>query len=361
MSDPCHGPSPTASQRRPLSWRRRLCFWGIFLVYLALLTEIGTRSYWKFHRKLSFFDTSEIWHTFFPEWKNTDVDHVALNKNDGVYDVLILGGSVVNEGFGDIGVRLEKGLAERIGRPVKVCNLSFAARTSRDSLIKYRELKRQHFDLVVVYHGINDTRMNGCPPGLYRDDYTHCSWYHKIKLYQQHVEKRWLVFPFTLRYMAASILDQLPLGLYTPRMNPRDEWLDYGATVKTGPAFRQNLSEIVALAQERGARVMLMTFAYHLPQAAGGVERPENGRDYACGASLVGIWGRPQHVAAGIDAHNQGVKEIVAANPDILFVDQQAHMPKDSAHFYDCCHYTQEGCAAFIRNIFDAVGDKLEK
>lgn len=340
-------------QRRPLSRRRKLFFWMIFLVYLALLTEVGTRCYWRFARKLSFFDTSEIWHTFYPEWVNTGVDHVALDKEDGVCDVLILGGSVVNEGFGDIGVRLEKGLQEQLGRPVRVCNLSFAARTSRDSLIKYRELERQHFDMVVVYHGINDTRMNNCPAKLYREDYSHCSWYHKIILFQKHVEKKWLAFPFTLHYTAVSILDQLPLGMYTPRMNPRDEWLEYGATVKTANAFHNNLGEIASLARQRGARVVLMTFAYHLPQAVTGA--PEKEEDYAVGRSLVEIWGRAKDVAAAIDAHNQQVTQLVRGQPDILFVDQHGLMVKNGSQFYDCCHFTRAGCAAFVRNILDRL------
>lgn len=338
-----------AGRRRPLSRRRKLLFFSIFMVYLVLLTELATRCYWTFARKLSFVDTTQIWHTFYPEWVNTGVDHVALDKNDGVYDVLLLGGSVVNEGFGDIGVRLEKGLQEQLRRPVRVCNLSFAARTSRDSLIKYRELNRQHFDLVVVYHGINDTRMNNCPASLYRDDYLHCAWYHKIAMFQQHVEKKWLVCPFTLRYMAVSIVDQLPLGWYTPRMNPRDEWLEYGATVKTANAFHNNLSEIASLARQRGARVLLMTFAYHLPQAAAGA--PENQNDHAVGRSLVEIWGRPRDVAAAIDAHNLQVNQIVREQPDILLVDQQARITKDKSQFYDCCHFTREGCASFVGNI----------
>lgn len=358
MSD-CTTAESSPSARRPPSWRRRLCFWIAFLIYLAVLTELGTRAYWKFVRKLSFFDTSEIWYTFYPEWANTDVDHIALDKDDGIFDVLILGGSVVNEGFGDIGVRFEKGLAQRLGRPVRVCNLSFAARTSRDSLIKYRALERQHFDLVVVYHGINDTRMNGSPAKEFRDDYSHCAWYHKLQLFQQHREKKWLVFPFTLRYMAVSIIDQLPLDWYTPRMNPRDQWLDFGQTIKTGNAFRENLSEIVSLAQRRGARVLLMTFAYHLPHALSGAERPGDDPDYASGTSLVGVWGRPQHVALGIDTHNRIVKDIVAANPHILFVDQQVRMPGDSAHYFDCCHFTGEGCGVFVRNILDGVSDQL--
>lgn len=349
-------PFVSPSLRPPLPWRRRLLFGSIFLLYVAALLEIGARCYWKFARELSYLDSSEVCRKFYAEWDLSRVDQVALDPDDGVYDVLILGGSVVNEGFGDIGARLEKGLGERLGRKVRVCNLSFAARTSRDSLIKYRALQSQRVDLVVVYHGINDTRMNACPPTRFRDDYSHCAWYHKIQLFQQHREKRWLAFPFTLHYLAISILDKLPLGMYTPRMTPRDKWLEYGATVKTQSAFRNNLNAIVALAQQRGARVLLMSFAYHLPHVTAD---GENERDYASGQSLAGIWGMPRHIAAALDAHNQEVQEIVRANANVLYVDQQTLMPKDADRFHDCCHFTEAGCALFVGNILDGVGDDL--
>ena len=99
---------------------------------------------------------------------------------DDLYDVLILGGSVVSDGFGSVGAQLAEELTARHGVRVRVHNVGARAHTSRDSLLKYRRLWRQKFDLVVVYHGINEVRANNCPPDLFREDYSHYSFYRNV-------------------------------------------------------------------------------------------------------------------------------------------------------------------------------------
>src|SRR5258707_744797 len=68
-----------------------------------------------------------------------------------------------------------------ISESPNVLSESGVAGSSRDSLIKYLQLGDDQFELVIVYDGINDVRMNCCPREQFRDDYSHCSWYYEIQ------------------------------------------------------------------------------------------------------------------------------------------------------------------------------------
>jgi hypothetical protein len=196
---------------------------------------------------------------------------------------------------------------------------------------------------------------------MYRGDYRHCDWYHKIYLYQQSHTAPVLLFPYTLEYTAISACDALNLGLYVPRHDPAPAWLDQGSDLKTPKSFRENLSEILNIARNRGERVLLMTFAYDIPRDTNGRCLPENPDEYSDGESLLAIWGRPDNVVAGIDSHNAVVRRLHEEMPELLFVDQQGKMPMGPDYYVDCCHLTRRGCEHFVRNIFDSLDKSLTK
>lgn len=343
---------------RPRSRRLTLLLRLTYIIYLALVCEIGARAYWCY-RGVPFLHMSAIWYTFYPEMKTSGVESAVVRNNDAVFDVLLLGGSALHEDYGSIGRRLGEGLQTQLGRPVKVHNLALAGKTSRDSLIKYRTLHEQRFDLVVFYHGINDTRMNNCPRELYRDDYTHCSWYKKLDMFDRHQEKTLFVLPYSVAYLVVGALDQMRLGWYIPRFEPAPAWLEHGKDVKTEAAFHSNLTEIINESRSKGERFLLMTYTYYVP-ANYNLERFRAGQlDYTQHKSPIEIWGKPANVTHGIDVHNAVIRRVAAADPRILFVDQQQLMPPGARHYCDCCHLTEEGCAIFVRHILDTVKGKL--
>jgi hypothetical protein len=335
---------------------RKARFWTLYFCYLIVVVEMGAHAYWGIFRKTSF-SLPDVWALYFTEWGRSGVGDATEANHDGEFRVLLLGGSVMSDEFGTVGPKLRAELAARLDRKVRVYNLAYAARTSRDSLIKYRALEGKHFDLVVFYHGINDTHMNCCPPTMYRDDYTHCRWYSEIDLYQKLGSPRRIVSPFTLCLAAGTIADALPMRSSIGRLNPNDDWMKYGADVKTRKAFGDNLAEIVERARQRREPLLAMSFAYHLPQIARGTDAEENPADFASGKSLVRVWGLAENVARGIDVHNEVVQEMVRDHSDLLFVDQRALMPRDREHFYDCCHLTKKGCSVFVGHIASCVGE----
>ena len=330
--------------------RARKAKWLLALFMFLVCGELVSRAFWSFDRGAPLLSLNTLWYAYYPQFRTSGVEDAAIVNSDATYDVLILGGSTISEPFGPIGKELGDGLAKRLGRPVRVYNLAFPAHNSRDSLLKHRRLANQHFDLVVLYDGINDARMNNVPPGKFEEDYSHCSWYKHLNL----LDRRPLVckaaLPFTLVYTADRVAEQLGLTSYLPRMNPRPDLVEFGKEVRTRGPFNKHYEEMVQASKKKGERVVLMTFAYHLPK-----KEADPKQEFGGGKSLVEIWGKQENVAAAVDQHNDALRALAVSHPDVIFVDQHKLMERSPAVFLDCCHFTPAGCGEFARHILDAI------
>jgi hypothetical protein len=280
-------------------------------------------------------------------------------------DVLLLGASVLNQTFGDVAPMLRDALAKAWSAEVRITNVSMLGHGTLDSYYKYRWLADRRFDLVVVYHAINELRANNVPPESWRDDYGHYTWYDEINFYvaEDRLRRSPFVLPFFLK-RAVTELDRTVLRRrhYVPRHAPEPEWLRFGADVKTAPVFRRNLERILALAAERDDPVLLMTFAHHLP-AEYTAERFAKG-DLGYGswagssASPVEIWGAVDNVRAGLAVHDRVLRELHVAHPEALFVDQTARLGGDATNFVDVCHFSPDGARRFVDGIVEAVQER---
>ena len=269
-------------------------------------------------------------------------------------DVLLLGGSVLHHDWSPIDELLAERLAAALRRPVRIDNLAESSHTSRDSLLKYRHLRGRHYDAVVVYHGINEVRFNNVPPELFRPEYDHYDWYRYVNAIER---DRWLprlALPYALRHVrlaAAGRFGALEVG----RSWPREHWLQYGADVKTTLSLTANLEEILDTARERGEPVVLNTFAIHLPADYD----PERFRrmqlDYVLHISPVKLWGKPEHVAAGVREHNRAIRALAAGRSGVYLVDQEALLPARREYFNDVCHLTVAGSTRFADNAAPAL------
>jgi hypothetical protein len=330
----------------PLPWRQlrlsnRLTVVGVLLLLTLLGLELGARGYWCARHHVPFTHPDLAWKTFFPEWDLSGVEEVPAEPGE-VCHVLLLGGSVLSGVFGDVGPRLQKGLQARLRRPVRVINLAFPGRTTRDSRLKYERLGGHHFDLVLVYDAINDVHLNNCPPGTFRSDYTHAARFAQLAALERHRELPYLAFPFTCHYLASSLLDRLYLD-----NGPRRAWNHYGSDLRSPPSYEANMERIVELAQQRRQPVLLLTFAYHI--APGYSEEAFAARelDYALHMSEIALWGEPANVARALDAHN-AVTARLARRHRCPFLDVKGRMPTGRRYFHDVCHFTPEGAGRFV-------------
>lgn len=358
MSETSESPPAATVVPRPRRALRRLALAAAILVVLFLMLEIPSRLFWMLHFGTPLLHPEEILYGFYPELRFADSGPVR--RGDGEYNVLVLAGSVLNNHYGNVGLLLEERLTRRLRRRVRVHNLARRSHTSLDSFYKYQHLEGQQFDLVLVYHGINEVRANNVPPEMFRLDYSHFSWYATINSFHAHWEVPWVVFPFTVGYAVRNGRERWGLDSYVSPGKPREDWLAYGADVKTAAAFVQNLSAILDIARRRGDPVLLMTFAYYIPADYSEEAFDRLALDYSLHAFPVEFWGRPADVARAIETHNTIVRRLAeAANGRVRFVDQDALMPKDGKHFNDVCHLTGTGCQSFVDNMIDVVAEEL--
>ncbi len=283
-----------------------------------------------------------------------------VRREAGRINILLLGGSVLYKNWGRVGFFLEKELKEAC-KPihVRVVNLARTAHSSLDSLIKYRLLEDSRFDLVIVYHAINETRNNNVPPELFRDDYSHTEFYAEIAIPLEHPESDYFRLPAVLHRMYNRFL--LALGWKSQLgMREHDKWTEYGCDIKTDRPFRNNLREMAEIAAQRGERLILSTFAVHIPPDYS-LEKFKAGElDYSGHRSPIQLWGRPECVAKGVAAHNRVIRELAAAQ-GLGLVDMDRFLPRTKENFDDVCHLTSAGSKAFVKVLLPEVLKSLAR
>ncbi len=318
--------------------------WTLYVLWVAVLCWGGLKFLWWWQFGVKVTDsagTETVWKSFYPELYRSGLMEAKLGPDDGHYDVLLLGASVLEQ----TAPRLEQELRRELGDRLRLFNVSRAAHTSRDSFLKFSHLGNRHLDLVIFYHGINDARMNRCPDEAFREDYTHVSFYR--------------AFQARLAAGRIRLTDFVHNGLAEAKPSGSNDQLSklYSARVKTAGAFQHNLEPIVQATEERHCPIVLMTFAYHIPPNY--TDEAFRARRLDYGASVtaceVSLWGTPGGVKAAIDAHNQVIREVASRHKNVIFIDQKATMPTDGRHFIDPCHLTPQGTDLFVRHVIDAL------
>lgn len=343
---------------------------GLFLLYVLIIAEIGSRAYWKIKRDMPFFSGREDWYNrFYDEMKDSNVWTADLRPDNGYFDVLLLGGSALDRIHTALGKdsrviqeRLEKFFIKsgKPGKSVRIFNLANPGLTTRDSLIKYRVLgdAKKHFDLVIVYHGINDTRLNNCPPEKFKDDYTHGGWYEQIRRMEAQVALLpFFTLPYTIQYTVIHIMSSKKLHYYVPRHKQNPDWVAHGADIKTGRPFRRNMQEILDLAAARSEPVLMMTFAWYVPEDYSITKCKGGQLDYAPSPapSAVELWGSIEGVTKGLKVHNDIIRDLGDENEKMIFVDTERLIPRIGENFNDVCHLSAAGKKLWLQEILAAM------
>jgi len=321
---------------------RRIRFIALYGLYVTALAGIASALVMKLRFDVPLTgerDARSIWTYYYPEL--AEIWDQEIRSDDERLDILLLGASVLEQTAAEI----ERHLRDRLGGDVRVVNLARQAHTSRDSYLKFERLHAKRFDLIVIYHGINDARMNCASDEDFRADYTHCGWYYGM-------QRRLVAGKLTMAYVLTDHLDRL-IGLGEPEAPMRT----LGESIKTERPFRDNLEAIVATAQSHRQPVVLMSFAVHLP-ADYTREKFTNGElDYGPGGYKLTAeaWGEAANVSSAVDVHNAVVRDLAASYDNVVFVDQEHLLAKDGVRFSDPCHLTETGQAEFVGNLIPAI------
>lgn len=263
---------------------------------------------------------------------------------DNGVNLLLLGGSVLY--FAGREGRLESAFDP----PARVYNLAQTAHSSLDSLVKFRYAldKGYRFDYAIFYHGINEVRANNVPPELFSPDYNHYFFYRLVNTVFGD-RKPWLrlALKSSLFYRAYILLMQLRqtrLGGrdYVHLAFPREDWLQYGGDIRSKDSFRRNLEAIIALAEQHNIRLIVPRFAYDpvLDAWADGAPGAPSEADMR---RYTEQWGLPQHVLAGIKAHNEVIHQL---RDQFHYIDTTPLQRRE--FFVDPCHFSPQGTDVFL-------------
>jgi lysophospholipase L1-like esterase len=311
--------------------------------------EFAGRVFWYLRFGISPFYSNRVLYAYYPELRR--VDNAHPRNNDDVFDILILGASTMNRGFGNVEQEIREQLANAGNHNVRIFNLAKAAQTSRDALLQYQALENARFDVVVFYAGINDVRANNAPPEVFKKDYSHYSWYENVNALAPYHRNSRLALPFTALFLINSTRRVFSASRYAPAEDPRPEWIQYGKDLRGTASFEENLKGILDLAATRGDTVLLATFAFYIPEDYTLEGFRHKRLNYVLHRSPVEIWGSPENVRDGIEAYNNIIRREAASRKKVLFVDEAMLMPRKRIYFNDVCHFTAAGSTLFVEPI----------
>ena len=149
--------------------------------------------------------------------------------------------------------------------------------------------------------------------------------------------------PFTVRFLSHRLALLSGRANLVPRHEPRKAWLEYGADVKSAASLEANLEAIARIAAERREPLLLLSFAFHAAPGYSKEAFRARELDYTRHRCETENWGRPQHVIAALEAHNEAVRAVAARRPELFFVDVARLLPGGRKHFDDVCHLTTAG------------------
>jgi len=259
-------------------------------------------------------------------------------------NVLLLGGSVLQ--------RIPREAWRRTGPEWSFHDVSFKAHTTLDSLYKLEWLLRSgyRFEYVVLYHGINEVRTNNVPLELFAADYSHYAFYRMAHLLfrDRATLASLLVRHSDLAYrVALAYRTRSGQGDLLPPDNPPKEWKPYGADIKSAPSFRRNLVRISELARQSGSTLVVPRFAYASPSDYSIAAWRDRSLGFSCEerGDPTHIWGAPEHVPPGIDAHNR----VIDDERDRFVLVDTSPLMGNVDDFCDICHFSPRGMERFVQ------------
>ncbi|MFC1479840.1 hypothetical protein ACFL5Y_00105 [Candidatus Omnitrophota bacterium] len=331
--------------------RKKVIVSIIFILFFYLALEITARIYYSTSRGISFFSTPKdqmvMW---YPNLKEL----YKYNYTEEQFNILLLGGSALTDDWGNIPSEIKKSFEPIVGKQVHLVNLAAAATNTRDSLFKYLETIDKKFDLVIVYHGINENRANNVPRSLWKDDYSHFSWYNEVNFYQNHsmLKKTFSLVPYFVKHLLVQIQREIisPDKFISPH-SPRPEWVKYGKETKTATSYKRNLERIIEISKDKKEPLVIITFCYFDPRSKD-VDKSSAYYDF------TKIWGDLDNVVRGINVHNGVIRQIQNQKiSNVICVDLQSKFPQEKKLFRDICHLTEEGSALFVGNLISEIED----
>jgi hypothetical protein len=197
---------------------------------------------------------------------------------------------------------------------------------------------------------------------MFKADYSHYSYYRSVNSAVKLLDIPILRHSFLATKIVLSYQELLrrntearyPEGdAYVPKDEPNPTWMHFGSEIRSAVPFELNLEKIIQLAQERGQKVLIMTFAscfpadYKRSDFEAGLIPYGEGMDEGLPIELFGL---PDNIRQGLMVHNNILREL-AYKHRCYFIDQARLMDDYPEYFIDVCHFSKQGITAFAINI----------
>lgn len=357
----------------PTPWTRKLAFlaiiWTVALVVLVLLAEVALRvtdDGWGRTIRLNIVRNRTYDFTVTGLYDNASPtvryrrDAFGLRDNCGSpadIDILTVGGSTTDQRYLALDATfqavMQRGLSQRIGRPICVSNAGIDGHSTYGHLLAFRDwfplipdLKPK---LVVLYLGINDADFTRAGPNTAYETNGR-STFNRLRVVQ---------FGHWIADTLGSVSRRNAFGHHghTPVTPRRETYSDADMAADTpaqaarnAAAFRMRLRELLALAAKDGAEVVCVTQPHNLVRRIDG---------QAWGTPPNFGWDGTAYRYGGLDydhalrAINQVIRE--ECGPERV-LDLYA-TPFGDRDFYDLVHTTPSGSAKIGQRLADFIAN----
>lgn len=280
---------------------------------------------------------------------------VPVKKPEGVYRILVLGGSaafdMLKRDDATWAELLERELGSYRGKRVEVVNAGTPGFSSYQMLPRLAQLGGYGFDLVLVYELYNDSlmfrmrdrasierlwRLNARANHVCAAAHPDAAWDAGARLLPRTVDLARMIWVERAR---AELMRTLSERWHRPELDARvAEGIDF---------YEQNLERIVRLARSRGADVALVTQASIIRERAGPGQAAVIQYAYR-GLSHAELWSAYQR------AWRLAVT-VAERNAPAFVIPAHLHIPGSSRYFHDEVHLTPAGSALLAQFVAGAL------
>lgn len=283
-------------------------------------------------------------------------DAIALQKPAGTVRVLVLGSSTMfNRHMGE---RLKVALQQKTGKKIELLDAGIRSHTTRADVMKLQLLAPYQWDVVLFYNGINDLWTNHVLPENFHADYRQLDpWYRRNLVLDNSLLARYIYNTFYWQLRAINKKTGQPFFPDYQFVFPKKPYIN-AANFASLPAFSANLEQIIAISRSIGAKPVLMTFAFHLPDNYSRQAFLDKSLDYSNPDNYdsrdVFNWGPPDYVREGLSRENAIIHD-VAKKQDVTLIDVDAKMSGQGGWFGDVCHFNDAGVEMFTALVAEAL------
>lgn len=326
---------------------------GYFIILALILgsLELTSRAFLALRYSSTFFHPSRIIYNYYPM-----VEAIKTNyQNDELPKVLVLSSSALTPEWGNFAKHFEEYLNNK-KTTWQVYNAAGVGFSSRDNLNTLKLLEDLHFDQVIFYNGINDVRLNNCPPELFDDQYRHISWSNETYTILKHNEMDIFTLPFFLDYQYQLLKAKYCSDCFIAKnYHEQEAWQDYGDNFQSLASFRKNVEAVIA-SKSPETILHLVSFATYIPEDYTFEQFAEHQLDYNFheNSREVEVWGYPKNVEAYMLNANQELESLEDPSAEVYFHDIRPEL-KQANYFADVCHFSAPGINELARLMSDSV------